>query len=90
MIVYFLLVMNIQDKNVVQVQLGKKGLSIDFINDIKKNLAKDKLIKVKFLKNAMESVSRKELAVDLLERLAHLSLENKMVGNVLFLKRIKK
>ena len=82
--------MNIQDLNNVQMQLGKRGLSQEFINDVKKSLANDKLVKVKFLKNALESSSRKDLANSLIERLSNLSLEHKVVGNVLFLKRIKK
>ncbi len=82
--------MNIQDTNMVQVQLGKKGISLDFVNDIKKNLAKDKLIKVKLLKSSMEGLSRKIVVDELLDKMAHLSLEYKVVGNVLFLKRIKK
>ena len=89
MVVNFYVFMNIQDSNNIQMQLGKKGISQEFINDIKKNLAKDKLVKVKFLKNSLETSSRKELSSNVLENLSNLSLEHKVVGNVLFLKRIK-
>jgi hypothetical protein len=47
--------MNIQDENSVTVQLGKKGLSNTFYEEIAKNLRQNKLVKVKILKNAVES-----------------------------------
>lgn len=70
------------------MQLGKKGVSAEFITDVKKNLAKNKLVKIKFLKNSMENTTRKELAQSMLDNLS-MSLEHKLVGNVLFLQRVK-
>ncbi|MFP4567863.1 MAG: YhbY family RNA-binding protein [Candidatus Woesearchaeota archaeon] len=84
--------MNIQQSNNVAIQLGKKGITDEFIVDLKKNLNKDKLVKVKFLKASLEGSSRQEISSNLLDRLniINLSFESKMVGNTLFLKRVRK
>lgn len=81
--------MNVQENNPVSLQLGKNGCSEQFIVNVKKNLANNRLVKVKLLKNALDGTSRKELSAIILEKLSNLSFEHKMVGNVLFLKRIK-
>jgi RNA-binding protein YhbY len=81
--------MNVQDPNSVIIQFGKKGVSEEFIKNIKKNLANNKLVKVKFLKSALEPTSRKELSNVIMNHISGLSFEHKLVGNVLFLKRIK-
>jgi len=85
----FLKFMNVQESNAVIIQLGKNGVSAQLIDNTKKNLANNKLVKIKFLKNALEGKSRKELALLITEEL-RVPVEQKLVGNVLFLKRIKK
>lgn len=80
--------MNIQEQNQITIQLGKNGINEELIKNIKKNLAKNKLVKLKILKNILETNSRKDLTQKILEQL-NLKLEHKLVGNTLFLKRIK-
>jgi len=44
------------------VWIGKKGLNETQITEIKDQLSRKKLIKIKFLKSALDNLSRKELA----------------------------
>ena len=82
--------MNIQDVNNVAMQLGKRGITDEFVVDLKKNLNRDKLVKVKFLKSSLEGSTRKDVSINLLARLEGLSFESKIVGCTLFLKRVRK
>ena len=81
--------MNVQEQNQVTIQIGKKGIVEETINNIKKNLSKNKLVKIKLLKNTLETGSRQEITKELLAKITNIKLEHKLVGNVLFLKRIK-
>lgn len=81
--------MNVQDPNFVVMQLGKNGINDNLVSMIKKELSKNKLVKLKLLKSALESSSRKVLSDELRVALGDFSFEFKLVGNVLFLKRLK-
>ncbi|MBR9691507.1 YhbY family RNA-binding protein [Candidatus Woesearchaeota archaeon] len=50
------------------LRIGKSGLTDGVIEEIKKQLRKKKLIKVKFLKPALEGKSRKDFAKDIAEK----------------------
>jgi len=82
--------MNVQETNQVSIQFGKGGISESFVANIKKSLVNNKLVKVKFLKSALEGKSRKDLASSIVSSLQAVPVEHKLVGNVLFLKRIKR
>jgi len=82
--------MNVQEANPVSIQFGKGGITDSFVGNIKKNLVNNKLVKVKFLKSALEGKSRKDLAISIVSSLHAVQVEYKLVGNVLFLKRIKR
>ena len=90
MIINFSLVMNVQDTNAVSFQIGKKGISSGLVSDVKRELSKNKLVKIKFLKNVLGESSRAQLSSLFLSNLSGLSFEHKIVGNVLFIKRLKK
>jgi RNA-binding protein YhbY len=82
--------MNVQDTNSISFQIGKKGISSGLVSDVKRELSKNKLVKIKFLKNVLGNSSRGELSDLFLSNLSGLSFEHKVVGNVLFIKRLKK
>jgi len=50
--------------NAAQIILGKNGLSENLLNEIKKKLKQEKIIKIKILKTAaeLEKMNRKEFA----------------------------
>jgi len=50
------------------VRIGKNGLTDNMIKEIKKNLVKKKLIKVKFLKGALQDKNKKEFAMEVAEK----------------------
>jgi len=50
------------------LRIGKSGLTPGAIEEIKKQLKKRKLIKLKFLKPALEGKDRKELAKEIAEK----------------------
>lgn len=50
------------------VQIGKNGLTETVIEEIKKQLKDKKLIKIKFLKGALEAKDKKELAKEIVEK----------------------
>ena len=50
------------------IRIGKNGLSEGAVEEIKKQLKKKKLIKIKILKSALISQNRKELAKELSEK----------------------
>lgn len=82
--------MNIQDENSVTLQLGKKGLSETFYLEIIKGLKKNKLVKVKILKNAMENSDKEEYSEELIKNISgRINIEHKLVGKTLFLKKKK-
>ena len=81
--------MNVQEQNQITMQIGKKGINDEIIKNIKQNLAKNKLVKLKFLKNTLETTTRKEITHQIIEKLEAMKTENKLIGNTLFLKRIK-
>jgi len=47
------------------IRIGKKGLSEESISEIKKQLKKNKLIKVKFLRSFIDSQDKKKAALEL-------------------------
>lgn len=63
------------------IQIGKNGLTNGLINEIKKQLRKKKLIKLKILKSALENKTRKEIANELLEKTGSELIEQ--VGHVI-------
>ncbi len=50
------------------IRIGKKGLSEESISEIKKQLKKNKLIKVKFLRSFIDSQDKKKAAFELCEK----------------------
>lgn len=92
--------MNIQDENSVTIQLGKKGLSETFYMEIAKNLRQNKLVKVKILKNAIEtpdeegeetqiSKDKHSYSDEIINELRKKhNFEHKLVGRTLFLKKV--
>jgi RNA-binding protein YhbY len=81
--------MNLQRENAVTVQLGKKGLTPALVEEIMKNLDQDRLVKVKFLRNAMENTDRDAYAGSVLAEVEkRVSVGHKLVGRTLFLKKI--
>ncbi len=50
------------------LRIGKSGLTENVITEIKKQLQKKKLIKIKFLKPALVDKDRKELAKEIAEK----------------------
>lgn len=81
--------MNVQEQNQITMQIGKKGINDETIKNIKQNLAKNKLVKLKFLKNTLETTNRKEITNQIIQKLEAMKTEHKLIGNTLFLKRIK-
>ncbi len=81
--------MNVQEENAVTIQLGKKGLAPTFVEEIMKNLNQNRLVKVKFLKNSLESTDKHTYADSIvLEIEKKVKVESKLVGKTLFLKKI--
>ncbi|MGV8169302.1 MAG: YhbY family RNA-binding protein [Candidatus Nanoarchaeia archaeon] len=81
--------MNIQDENFVTIQLGKKGITPSFYEEILKNLKKNKLVKVKMLKNSMEEGDKNTYAEQIIAELSSkIKIEHKLVGKTLFVTRI--
>ncbi len=81
--------MNIQEKNNITIQIGKNGISENTITDIKKNLSKNKLVKVKILKNILENEKKEQITKEIIQKIENIKTESKIVGNTLFLKRKK-
>jgi RNA-binding protein YhbY len=82
--------MNIQDENSVTLQLGKKGLSETFYLEVIKGLKKNKLVKIKILKNAMENADKNTYSQTIIDNIIlRLDIEYKLVGKTLFLKKKK-
>ena len=50
------------------IRIGKSGLTENVISEIKKQLTKRKLIKVKFLKSALGDMKRKDFAKEIAEK----------------------
>jgi len=50
------------------VRIGKNGLTESIVKEIKKNLVKKKLIKVKFLKGAIQDKNKKEFAKEVAKK----------------------
>ncbi len=67
------------------MQIGKDGLTDSVIEEVKKQLLKKKLIKVKFLKASVEGKKRKELG----KEIASLT-ESELVQQVGFVVVLKK
>ena len=81
--------MNVQEENAVTVQLGKKGLSETFALEIMKNLNQNRLVKVKFLKNSLETTDKHTYADSIVAEIEKkVKVESKLIGKTLFLKKI--
>jgi len=65
------------------VRIGKSGLTQNIITEINKQLKNRKLIKVKFLKSALENTDKKQLAEQILENTDSILIEK--VGFVIVL-----
>ena len=50
------------------IRIGKSGLTEDSIKEIKRQLHKKRLIKIKLLKSCLEKKDRKEFAKDIAEK----------------------
>ena len=50
------------------IRIGKSGLTAGVVEEIKKQLKKRKLIKIKFLRAALEKKDRKKLAKEIAEK----------------------
>ena len=81
--------MNVQ-KEMPSVQLGKKGYSSFFLDEILKYLKKNSALKIKILKNSLENNNKDDLVKLIVDEVSkRFSIDHKVVGNVLFLERIK-
>ena len=60
--------MDIKENTAVSVRIGKSGLKEGTIDEIKLQLKKKKVIKVKMLKSSMENKTKKELRDELVEK----------------------
>jgi len=81
--------MNVQ-KEMPSVQLGKKGYSSFFLEEILKYLKKNSALKIKLLKNSLEHNNKDDLIKLIVDEVSkRFPIEHKVVGNVLFLERIK-
>lgn len=67
------------------LRIGKNGLTPGVVSEIKKQLLKKKLIKIKFLKPALEGKSRKEFAAEVV-----LKTDSELVQQVGFVIVLKK
>lgn len=68
------------------VQIGKSGFTDEVIREVKNQLKKKKLVKVKLLKGLLDSFSKKE-AIDMLVQLSGSELIHKVGFVVLLYKR---
>lgn len=68
------------------IQIGKSGFTDEVIHEVKNQLKKKKLVKVKLLKGLLDSFSKKE-AVDMLVQLTGSELIHKVGFVVLLYKR---
>ena len=50
------------------VQIGKSGLTDAIIKEIKKQLSRKRLIKIKFLRSALEAKDKKQLAKEVTKK----------------------
>jgi RNA-binding protein YhbY len=81
--------MNVQEENAVTVQLGKKGLTPTLVEEIMKNLNQNRLVKVKFLKNSLESTDKNTYADSIVAEIKKkVKVEHKLIGKTLFLKKV--
>ena len=71
------------------LNLGKNGVNEPFINEFKKQIKRNKLIKIKILKSALESEDKKNLISEIETKGNAISLEVRG-NNVIFLKKDKK
>ena len=69
----------------VTVQIGKKGVTDSSIQEIKKQLEKKKIIKVKILRSAFESAEKDELVNEIVSKTDSELLDK--IGFVIVLKR---
>ena len=58
------------------IRIGKNGLTDSVIGQINKMLEKKQLIKVKFLKSAMQDKNKKEFAKELAEKTGSILIES--------------
>jgi RNA-binding protein len=65
------------------VRIGKGGLSETVITEVTQQLKKRKLIKVKFLRSALEEVDRKSMVASIVEKTPSILVQN--VGFVVVL-----
>lgn len=76
-------------KSFVLIQVGKSGLSENHVLEITKNLKVGNVVKVKFLKSAIENVDKKQFAKNILDKInKKIKIESKLVGNVLQIKKL--
>lgn len=69
----------------VTIQIGKNGVTAEQIKEIKNQIEKRKLIRIKILKSAVGEKSRKEIAEDIIQKTKAELIELK--GLVLSLKK---
>lgn len=81
--------MNVQDPNQVVFQLGKKGITKDFLDNIKRSLNNKKQVKIKFLKSSLEKTNKNEHYLQITRSLGIL-MEYQLIGNTLFIKKTRK
>jgi RNA-binding protein YhbY len=67
------------------MQLGKKGVTPEFITEIKKNIKARYLVRVRILKSALEEKDRFEVSSEFKELLPKQNV--KLVGNVLIISK---
>ncbi|MBW2999026.1 YhbY family RNA-binding protein [Candidatus Woesearchaeota archaeon] len=70
-------------KENIDIQVGKNGITPSLIEEIKKHLRAKKDVKVKFLKSFIGDKDRREVAENLN---AQLPKKGKLIGNTLMIK----
>jgi len=67
------------------IRIGKNGLTASVIEEIKKQLEKKSLIKVKMLQSSLEGKNKKEMANEIAEKTSSILIDN--VGFVVVLRK---
>ena len=66
-------------KGIINMQVGKQGITPAIIINVKRAIKEKKKVKVRFLKSSMVKKNRKELGEELIHRVGR---KGKLLGNV--------
>lgn len=82
--------MNVQ-KEMPSLRMGKKGYGPFFLEELLKYLKKNPSVKVKILKNILETSNKDDLVSAIVSDVSKkFPIHHKVVGNVLFIEKAKK